>query len=482
VKGSATPPRLVGALAAVILAIAAATTAAPSHAARPMLVGFQDDPGFRWSPDRTAMLAAASRAHATIVRATAYWYQIAPVRPVNPLDPFDPAYHFADIDDLVRNAQLQGMTVMLTIWGTPSWANNDAGINHAPDHLSDVYAFSRAIADRYSGRHPGFPFVGYYTVWNEPNSSRFLAPTFDLDGNPVAPFIYAGICRAVYRGVKAGNSLASVAIGQTSSRGSQYGHPGAASLAPGTFARLLAAETPAVPFDAWAHHPYSDLGAGPMEQFDFPNVNLSTLHTFEQKLDQWFHRSDIPIWISEYGFQTRPSQPNGVTVQEQAAYVRESLRIAAADPHVQMFIWFVLRDDPTYSTWDSGLIGDDGQSKPAFTAFADAAAPLDARYPIVSVPAGTSHPVLRIPVWELAIRDGVGARIGSIISVFDGKRRVGRSTPEATIAVDGYASFRLPIRRVKAGARYYVYLRGINDIHGNRIGRRAIVIGAPASP
>jgi len=30
---------------------------------------------------------------------------------------------------------------------------------------------------------------------------------------------------------------------------------------------------------------------------------------------------------------------------------------------------------------------------------------------------------------------------------------------------------------VKAGSRYYVYLRGINDIHGNRIGRRAIVIG-----
>jgi len=85
--------------------------------------------------------------------------------------------------------------------------------------------------------------------------------------------------------------------------------------------------------------------------------------------------------------------------------------------------------------------------------------------------------VLRIPVWELAIRDGVGARIGSIVSVFDGKRVVGRSTPASTIAVDGYASFRLPIRRVKAGERYYVYLRGINDIHGNRIGRRAIVIG-----
>jgi hypothetical protein len=45
--------------------------------------------------------------------------------------------------------------------------------------------------------------------------------------------------------------------------------------------------------------------------------------------------------------------------------------------------------------------------------------------------------------------------------------------------VDGYASFPLPIRRVRPGARYRIYLRDINDIHGNRISRTALVIAVP---
>jgi hypothetical protein len=455
--------------------------AAPSatHSARPMLVGFQDDPGFRWVADRDRMIADAARAHATIIRATADWSQIAPTRPANPANPFDPAYRFTDLDDLTRTAAMSGITVMLTVWGTPAWADQARGPNYAPDRMSDLYHFARAIADRYSGRHPGYPFVGYYTIWNEPNSVHFLAPAFDAQGNPVSPYVYANICRAAYAGLKAGNPLAAVAIGQTSSRGNELGRPGAGSIAPGTFARLLATVSPQVPFDAWAHHPYSDLGYGPRQRYRFPNVNLSTLHVFEEKLDSWFHRSDIPIWISEYGLQTRPARPGGVTIVQQAAYVKQALAVAADDPRVQMFIWFTLRDDPTYSTWDSGLIGDAGVQKPALAVFADAAASLDARNPVVTVRADTSRPALRLPLWELAIRDGVGGTVGSMISVYVGGRRIGKATPEAQIGVDGYASFPLPIRRVQPGVRYRVVLRDINDIHGNRVSRTAVVIGLP---
>jgi hypothetical protein len=468
-------------LGVLVFALAAVGAALPTatHSARPMLVGFQDDPGFRWSADRSSVITDAARAHATIIRATADWSQIAPVRPRLAIDPFDPAYRFADLDDLTRTAAMNGITVMLTIWGTPEWANHGRGPNYAPERMHDLYDFSQAIADRYSGLHPGYPFVGYYTIWNEPNSGRFLAPVFDAAGNPRSPTLYAGICRFAYAGLKAGNPLATVAIGQTSSRGSEVGRPGAGSIAPGTFARLLAAGNPDVPFDAWAHHPYSDLGYGPYQRYRFPNVNLSTLHTFEQKLDLWFHRSDIPIWISEYGMETRPARRGGVSVDEQAAYVKQALAIAAADPRVQMFIWFTLRDDPTYTTWDSGLIGDAGVRKPAFAAFAGAAASLDARNPVVDLPADTSRPVLRLPLWELAIRDGVGARVGSVVSVYRGDRRIGIATPEARIGVDGYAAFRLPIRRVRPGVRYRVYLRDINDIHGNRISRTAVVVGLP---
>jgi hypothetical protein len=474
---SASVARLFGVLSLALAALAFG--AAPTRSARPMLVGFQDDPGFRWSPDRAATLAAAARAHATIIRATADWSQIAPTRPAAAANAFDPAYRFTDLDDLVRHAAMDGMTVMLTIWGTPAWANHARGPNYVPEQMNDLFAFARAVADRYSGRHPGYPFVGYYTIWNEPNSVRFLAPAFDSQGNPVSPYLYAAICRSAYSGLKAGNPLATVAIGQTSSRGAELGRAGSGSIAPGTFARLLASVTPAVPFDAWAHHPYSDLGYGPSQRYRFPNVNLSTLHTFEQKLDLWFHRSDIPIWISEYGLQTKPARPGGVSIAQQAAYVKQAFAIAAADPRVQMFIWFTLRDEPAYETWDSGLIGDAGVRKPAFAAFASAAAGLDARDPVVEVPGDSFRPVLRLPLWELAVRDGVGARIGSRISVYLNGRRIGAATPQARISVDGYAAFPLPIARVRPGARYEVFIGDINDIHGNRVTRSATVIGLP---
>src|SRR5258708_23552493 len=103
-----------------------------------MLVGFQDDPGFRWSPDGAATLADAARAHATIIRATADWSQIAAVKPTVASDAFDPAYNFTDLDDLVRSAAVDGMTVMLTIWGTPAWANHARGPNYLPDRLLDL--------------------------------------------------------------------------------------------------------------------------------------------------------------------------------------------------------------------------------------------------------------------------------------------------------------------------------------------------------
>ena len=71
---------------------------------------------------------------------------------------------------------------MITIWGTPRWANGGNGPNVAPSRPADLTAFSRAIADRYSGRHAGYPYVGRYSIWNEPNLEIFLAPQFDRNG------------------------------------------------------------------------------------------------------------------------------------------------------------------------------------------------------------------------------------------------------------------------------------------------------------
>ena len=165
----------------VLLSLAAPISA---FAADRMWVGFQDDPSFRWRQDRASMLDEAVKSNAGIIRTTVYWSRVAPSRPANPANPFDSAYRWDDLDELVRSAQFRGIESLLTIWGTPNWANKRKGPNYAPTRFSDITAFARALASRYSGRNPGFPFVRFYSVWNEPNLEQFLAPTYDGRAGP----------------------------------------------------------------------------------------------------------------------------------------------------------------------------------------------------------------------------------------------------------------------------------------------------------
>ena len=183
-----------------------------------LLVGFQDDPSLRWGADRASMLDRARRAGATVIRTTVDWSDAAPRRPSSPRSPFDSVYRLDDVDDLARQSQLRGMELLITIWGTPEWANGGQEPNHAPERPDDLADFAQALADRYSrGDTPAIRRL--LSAWNEPNLELFLAPQFDAQGRSVAPAAYARIAEAIYDGVKRGNSEALVAIGETSARG-----------------------------------------------------------------------------------------------------------------------------------------------------------------------------------------------------------------------------------------------------------------------
>ena len=131
---------------------------------------------------------------------------------------------FDDVDEAVRAAQENGQEVILTISGTPRWANGGKNPNVMPTRVADFTSFARAISSRYSGRFQGYPFVRFWSIWNEPNLQLFLSPQFDARGRSVAPANYARLYAAGYAGIKAGNALAKVAIGETSARGSDKPH------------------------------------------------------------------------------------------------------------------------------------------------------------------------------------------------------------------------------------------------------------------
>jgi Cellulase (glycosyl hydrolase family 5) len=451
--------------------------------ARPkMLIGLQDDPSLRWSSDRAAAFRLAQRAHAGIVRTTVYWSRVAPTRPKNPANPFDRAYRLSDLDEFVRNAGLHGMEVMLTIWGTPSWANHGKGQNYAPDRPADLQKFARALASRYSGRHRGYPFVRYYTVWNESNLAQFLSPQYDpRTHKPVAPAIYARIYRAAYAGIKSGNRNALVGIGETSARGRDrfLGRKGTQETeSPGRFAQLLSRQRPRLKFDAWSHHPYpTTLRQRPTQRVRWPNVTLSQLPRFERSLGTWFRREAIPIWITEYGYQTRPAKSGGVTSAQQAAYLRRALDVAAGDPRVHMFIWFILRDDPT-SAWKSGLIARDGARKRAYATFSRLAARYDGREPQISVGAAARNPRVRFAALELWSRSGTGTKVGLTVTVYRQATRrtlrlVRTAQPLSRIGFDGWISFRVPLRT--ATARVYSINVLAVDANGNKIDRSVLL-------
>lgn len=433
-----------------------------------MYVGLFDDPSFRWDAGRAQSLDVARAAHVTLVRTLVHWRQVAPVRPGDAADPFDPAYRFDDLDDLVRSAQQRGIEVLMTIWGTPAWANGGAGANVAPSDPGDLTRFSYALADRYSGRHAGFPFVRFFSVWNEPNRATFLAPQFDASGRPAAPAVYARLVRAAYSGVKAASPAALVAAGETASRGHDRPLAGLQdSESPGQFVRLVAEADPALPFDAWAHHPY------PPSDAAGPSLGLASVPALEQALDAAFG-AGRSVWLTEYAQQTRPEKGTGITYSRQAADLDAAIRAAAADPRVAMFVWFVLRDRPQ-SPWRSGLLDGGGRAKPAWGRFSVAAFRLDARDPSLDVEPGRVRRLVRVPALELRWHDAPGTTLVATTVVRDGARVVASCWGATTLGRDGWATVTLAFTAVPGST--YVADVSLRDPHGFLV-RRSILASA----
>lgn|GEM_PF-1093496 len=436
-----------------LLAIPAATV----HAAPRMPIGFFDDPSFRWSPNRSHNLRSAAITGASVIHTTATWPSLAPTKPANAANGDDPAYRLNDLDELVFQAGLYGLRVMVNVTGTPKWANGGKARNVLPTRLGDLTAFTRMLATRYSGG-TGHGVVGLWSVWNEPNLQLFLTPQFSSvktvtvvqkakNGKKikvkkttfkiVGPANYAKLYRAAYAGIKAGNPAAKVAIGETSARGRDKPLAGvSASVAPGTFAKLLAQQK-GLKFDAWAHHPYpTSPNLPPLQKVRYPNVTLSTLPKFEADLKKYFHRS-VPIWITEYGHETKPGEPHGVTPALQAVYAKQALTIAKNDLNVQMFIWFVFRDSAG-NPWQSGLFAANGAQKLAYNQFGAVARLIDGT--TVTTKPGVS-PRVTMYVPYLSHYAAPGAAIGMTYRVYDGSKAIAVGQPVAPLNLDQSITF-----------------------------------------
>ena len=105
-----------------------------------------------------------------LVRFTVHWNVVAPKRPANPTSPRDRAYDWSRSDRVLLSLRRHGLTPVVTLVGTPAWANSGRGPNYAPVRPRDFRAFARAVATHY-------PWVRYWLIWNEPNHPLWLKPT-----------------------------------------------------------------------------------------------------------------------------------------------------------------------------------------------------------------------------------------------------------------------------------------------------------------
>ncbi|MFO7572288.1 MAG: cellulase family glycosylhydrolase [Gaiellaceae bacterium] len=471
--------RLVFVLSAVALLSAFAALASPgATAAERMWLGFHDDPSYRWVNDRVARIERSASDGASIVRLLVEWNRAAPRRPANATNPFDRAYVLNDVDEAVRVAQENGQEVVLTLSGTPAWANGGKAPNVMPRRVADFTNFSRAISARYSGRYSGYPFVRFWTVWNEPNLQLFLTPQFTARGASVAPANYAKLAAAAFSGIKAGNPLAQVAVGETSARGTDKPDGLRPTHSPGKFAELVAKANPRLKFDAWSHHPYPAVPSlRPSQRLQWPNVPLSSMPRFNQSLQKWFKRKNLRMWITEYAHETRPEDTLGVPYTTQAAYLRQAVAIARSYAFVDMFIWFVYQDDQG-QPWDSGLYRRNGGPKGASPAsFRRIAAPLDARNAVMTFRAGTSTPLVRLNTRRYCANDPLGTPIGMTWRVFQGGRLIAVDQQSSPLLRDCTITARLRFPGgIRKGATYTATFE-LNDRNGILLDRRLTIRG-----
>lgn len=330
--------RLLALAVVVLVSFGLLAGACPAAAAPGIRYGIQDDAWLRYGPGTLDQRAAVlERMGFDVVRVTLVWSDIEPAAG---------RLRWAWPDQVLEALSRHHLEPVVTLWGTPGWANGGLGPNVAPINGADFEDFAREAATR-------FPFVRRWIVWNEPNKPIWL--------RPVSPETYVSrLLNPAYRGIKSVDSAAKVAGGVTAPYG---GRSGMSALA---FIRRMA--TARARLDAYAHNPY------PLSPSETPTTDgcacdaltMGNLDRLIAVVGQAFPRARV--WLTEYGYQTDPPDPFGVSYAKQARFVGEAAHRAYAAPRVDMLIHYLYRDEPDPDRWQSGFVTVDGRAKPALTA------------------------------------------------------------------------------------------------------------------
>ncbi len=334
----------------VLCAVAACVAAGSAQASKGVRYGIQDDAWLEFGPGTlNRRLQTFKRLGVPLVRFTLHWNEVALRRPKHPTSPRDRAYDWRRADRVLRGLRRYGLTPVLTLVGTPAWANGGRAPNFAPPHPRDFRAFAHAAAKRY-------PWVHYWLIWNEPNKRLWLRPTR-------AAIYVQHLLNPGYEAIHGVLPHAQVGGGVTAPRG------GLGGVAPVTWLRGMARAH--AKLDAYAHHPYP---SKPTETpssggcKNCPSITMATIPKLLILVRRYF--GPKPVWLTEYGYQTNPPDDLlGVTLQRQATMLSLAAMRVWRLSRVTMLIQYLYRDEVALGRFQTGLVFVDNRWKPSLQGF-----------------------------------------------------------------------------------------------------------------
>ncbi|HSZ70407.1 MAG TPA: Ig-like domain-containing protein [Solirubrobacteraceae bacterium] len=306
-----------------------------------------------------------------------------------------------------------GTKVIVDVVDTPQWETGSGDVNTPPASPEDYAAFVGGLAQRWAGR------VAAYEIWNEEDNASWWA------GGP-NPAAYAALLKATYPVVKAADPGATVVLGGLT--GNDY-----------PFLEGVYAAGAKGSFDAVGVHTDTACNVASPSSFiremDGRMMPDSFLAYREVHAVMLANGDDKPIWMTELSWRTTSAtcdegafagqKPEGVSDEQQAAYLAQAYHCLAQDPYVQVALWFPLRDE---GATVSGLLRANGSRKPAFAAMAAYARHGDQLSggcgdfsgPQIDVSAPSNHATYSasLPI-RVSARDGMG--VGRITLEINGK-------------------------------------------------------------
>ncbi len=378
-------------LTIILAMLCAAALAAPAaHASSKQLTVLQDDSQLyrQDGATRERTLDEFQALGADVVKIQIYWREVAPAgrRKPSGFDGANPAsYNWGTYDDVVRGIVARGMQPFLSIGNTaPDWATAKVirrkGI-YKPS-VKELGLFAQAVGSRYSGSYGGLPRVSLWSIWNEPNLYSWLSPQRS-QGVPVSPSIYRNLYLAAHKGLSAsGHAGDTILLGELMPLGAGED----SKVTPVEFLRELACldshyrqytgkaakrrgckQVGRIPTSGIAYHPYNRF-RGIANRPRAGEATITTLRRITSVADKLARRGKLPrrlpLWITEYGFQTNPPDFTQNPIARVPGYMDESEYIAFRNPRVRSYSQYTLLDEPLSAVWQAGLRFHNGRAKP----------------------------------------------------------------------------------------------------------------------